>query len=55
MRKIEREGLAAKVTFVLRTGIIEGRFASGERLREKWLSRQLGVSRTPIREVLQIL
>jgi DNA-binding GntR family transcriptional regulator len=53
--KIEREGLAAKVASILRTGIIEGKFAPNERLPENWLSEQLGVSRAPIREALRIL
>ena len=39
----------------LRRGILEGRYPTGHRLREVELSRQFGVSRTPIREALRIL
>jgi DNA-binding GntR family transcriptional regulator len=39
----------------IRRGILSGRFAPGERLKEKELSADLGVSRTPIREALRRL
>lgn len=39
----------------IRKGIIAGRFAPGERLKEKNLSADIGVSRTPIREALRRL
>jgi DNA-binding GntR family transcriptional regulator len=55
VNRLEREGLAGKVASVLRTGIIEGKFAPGERLPENWLAAQLGVSLAPIREAFRIL
>jgi DNA-binding GntR family transcriptional regulator len=47
---------AADVTAdLLRQAIIEGRIQPGDRLREERLARDLGISRTPIREALLIL
>jgi DNA-binding GntR family transcriptional regulator len=39
----------------LRDAISEGRIAGGERIREEEVARNLGVSRTPVREALQRL
>src|SRR5215510_6595113 len=39
----------------LRDAISEGRIAKGERVREEEIARNLGVSRTPVREALQRL
>jgi DNA-binding GntR family transcriptional regulator len=39
----------------IRTAILQGRFAAGERLREEDLADEVGVSRTPIREALRRL
>jgi DNA-binding GntR family transcriptional regulator len=39
----------------IRDDILSGRLAPGERLREEELTRQIGVSRTPIREALRRL
>ena len=39
----------------LRDAISEGRIACGERVREEEIARNLGVSRTPVREALQRL
>jgi DNA-binding GntR family transcriptional regulator len=39
----------------LRDAISDGRIAGGERVREEEVARQLGVSRTPVREALQRL
>ena len=39
----------------IRTAIYEGVLAEGERLRERWLSEVLQVSRTPVREALERL
>ena len=37
----------------LRDAISDGRIAVGERVREEEIARNLGVSRTPVREALQ--
>lgn len=42
-------------TEVIREAIIDGRLAPGERLKEEELARELGLSRTPIREALAVL
>src|SRR6195256_2884675 len=39
----------------LRNAISDGRIAGGERVREEEVARNLGVSRTPVREALQRL
>src|SRR5262245_7087752 len=39
----------------LRDAIADGRIARGERVREEEIARNLGVSRTPVREALQRL
>ncbi len=39
----------------VRSLILAGRFSQGEPLRQENLSRELGVSRTPLRQALQIL
>ena len=39
----------------LRDAISDGRIAAGERVREEEIARDLGVSRTPVREALQRL
>lgn len=44
--------LREKIASMIRASIIDGRIAAGEKLREPVLSRQLGVSRTPLREAL---
>jgi DNA-binding GntR family transcriptional regulator len=43
------------VTELVRNAIIEGRIAPGERLKEEELARELGISRTPVREALLVL
>jgi DNA-binding GntR family transcriptional regulator len=43
------------VTEIIRRAITEGRFQPGERLKEEELARELGISRTPVREALLIL
>jgi DNA-binding GntR family transcriptional regulator len=40
---------------LIRTAIVEGRMAPGERLKEATLARDLGLSRTPVREALLTL
>lgn len=39
----------------IRQAIVEGRIKPGERLKERRLAAQLGVSRTPIREAIRML
>src|ERR1700744_1274595 len=46
---------AAFVYDTLRDAIWEGRIGRGERIREEEVARNLGVSRTPVREALQRL
>ncbi|MEO1226574.1 MAG: GntR family transcriptional regulator [Pseudomonadota bacterium] len=40
---------------IVRRGILDGRLAPGERLKEEDLAQEIGVSRTPIREALRRL
>jgi DNA-binding GntR family transcriptional regulator len=40
---------------IIRSGVLSGRFARGERLREAQLAELAGVSRTPVREALRRL
>lgn len=47
--------LKGQVYQVIRTSILSGEFAAGERLIETQLSKKLQVSRTPIREALRQL
>ena len=46
---------AAHVAGILRDRIVKGEIAAGDRLVERQLSRELDVSRTPIREALKLL
>jgi DNA-binding GntR family transcriptional regulator len=46
---------AVRVHAELRSGIMEGRLAPGERLRAEALAERLGTSRTPVREALLML
>lgn len=48
----EKRALSDDVASRLRTAILNGAFAPGERLREEALARALGVSRGPVREAL---
>ncbi len=48
-------GLAADIAPRLRTAILHGHFAPGERLREESLAKSLGVSRGPVREAFSLL
>jgi DNA-binding GntR family transcriptional regulator len=47
--------LPAQIADWIATGIIEERFAPGERLNEVDLAERLGVSRSPLREALRML
>lgn len=42
-------------TELIRTAIMDGRLEPGQRLKEKQLAHDLGISRTPVREALLIL
>jgi DNA-binding GntR family transcriptional regulator len=53
--EIRGEPLSAIVLRTLREAIVEGRLAPGEPVIEAQLSRQLGVSRAPLREALRSL
>jgi DNA-binding GntR family transcriptional regulator len=52
---IRRISLQEELVSRIRTLIIRGELASGERLQEKELSERFGVSRTPLREALKVL
>lgn len=52
---IERRALHDELAEHLRRAIVHGEFEPGERISEKALCEQFGVSRTPIREALKIL
>ena len=52
---IARTSLHLEVTTRLRNLIVEGKIKPGERVLELEISRDLGVSRTPIREALKVL
>ncbi len=55
----EREPLvrnaSAAATELIREAIIDGRLVPGQRLKEEELARELGISRTPVREALLVL
>jgi GntR family transcriptional regulator of vanillate catabolism len=55
LARIESESLVDRVYRQLRRLILEGRLAPGERLRQEVLARDLGISRTPLREALNRL
>jgi len=46
---------SAAATELIRQAIIDGRLPPGHRLKEEELARELGISRTPVREALLIL
>jgi DNA-binding GntR family transcriptional regulator len=46
---------SAAAAAAIRSAILEGELAPGERLKEKDLARRLGISSTPVREALQAL
>lgn len=52
---IQRRPLHEEATDRLRDLIVQGRLAPGERLNERLLTAQLGLSRTPLREALKVL
>lgn len=52
---IGRTALAVEISNHLRQMIFEGALEPGEKVREKLLTEQFGVSRTPLREALKVL
>jgi len=50
--RVQAETIADKVYSLMRQDIVSGVFRPGERIHEKRLGAQLGISRTPIREAL---
>ena len=52
---INRQALHAAVASRLRDMIVEDRLKPGERLNERELCEQLGISRTPLREAFRVL
>lgn len=52
---IERDTLSQKVYSVLRERILIGKLKQGERIGEVAMSKELGVSATPVREALRML
>lgn len=52
---ISRQALHEAVAARLRDMIVEGRLEPGERLNERALCEQLGISRTPLREAFRVL
>lgn len=51
----ERLPMSSGVTSVLRQKIVDGTLAPGTRVAEEWVSREMGVSRGPVREALREL
>jgi DNA-binding GntR family transcriptional regulator len=49
------QNASVAATELIRDAIVEGRLEPGRRLKEEELARELGISRTPIREALLIL
>jgi DNA-binding GntR family transcriptional regulator len=49
------QNASVAATELIRNAIVEGRLEPGRRLKEEELARELGISRTPIREALLIL
>ncbi len=52
---LDKGSLRGQVFEQIRDGILDGRYQSGEELREVTLGKELGVSRTPVREALRQL
>lgn len=52
---IGRKALAVEISERLRQMILERQLQPGEKINEKLLTRQFGVSRTPLREALKVL
>lgn len=52
---LKRPALAVQLADALRELILEGQLVEGEKIREKELTEQYGVSRTPLREAMKML
>jgi DNA-binding GntR family transcriptional regulator len=52
---LDRSTLAARAHDAIRTAIVDGRLAAGERYSVARLAERFGVSRTPVREALLLL
>lgn len=55
MEEYQDHSLGGKVFQTIRENILKGRYRDGEELREATIGRELGVSRTPVREALRQL
>lgn len=55
LNQLPRTSLRIRVASAIRDAIIEGEFRPGEKIPEKDLAQELGVSRTPVREAIHIL
>ena len=55
MDATDQFSLRGKVFHTIRENILSGRYKYQEELRESTLGKELGVSRTPVREAIQIL
>ncbi|HZR91783.1 MAG TPA: GntR family transcriptional regulator [Gaiellaceae bacterium] len=49
------QNASAAATRVIRDAIVNGQLVPGQRLKEEELARELGISRTPVREALLLL
>ena len=55
LEPLRRDSTPERIAAQLRSGIVSGRLAAGQALREVEIARQLGVSRGPVREAFQRL
>jgi DNA-binding GntR family transcriptional regulator len=55
LEPLRRDSTPERIAVQLRSGIVSGRLAPGQALREVEIARQLGVSRGPVREAFQRL
>ena len=55
LNELPQTSLRKRVANAIRDAIIEGQFRPGEKIPEKELAKELGVSRTPVREAIHIL
>jgi DNA-binding GntR family transcriptional regulator len=55
VKEQEDQSLRGRVLQQIRDGILSGKYATGDELREITVGKELGVSRTPVREALRQL